>query len=87
MWDTKDDLQSLKSDLVIRVGHTHEVVHNLVEQITKQSNNTSCEIAALWMTGEVGIEEKREERAVRKALDGHGISLKIWQDEKYFVDE
>lgn len=39
------------------------------------------EVTGLWMTDEEGVEEKREERAVRKEVEGRGKTFKLWKDE------
>ena len=41
----------------------------------------------MWMTGEEGVEEKREERDVKQAASEMGTEFKLWVDEKYFIDE
>ncbi|KAK4964466.1 hypothetical protein LTR28_003716 [Elasticomyces elasticus] len=39
------------------------------------------------MTSEEGVEEKREERIVRRVLGEEDKTFKLWTDEKYFVDD
>ena len=36
---------------------------------------------------EEGVEEKREERHVRKVSQKASVDFKLWIDEKYYVDE
>ena len=45
------------------------------------------DVYGIWMTSEEGVEEKREERDVRKAAEGAGKGFRLWRDEKYFIDE
>ena len=45
------------------------------------------EVAGVWMTEEVGVEEKREERDVRDAANDAQIDFKLYIDEKYYIDE
>ncbi|EOD46537.1 putative cryptochrome dash protein [Neofusicoccum parvum UCRNP2] len=69
VWDLKESLGKIGSDLVIRIG---------MERGT---------VAAIWMTAEEGVEEKREQRDARKAAEASGVEFKLWTDEKYFVDD
>lgn len=39
------------------------------------------EITGLWMTSEEGVEEKREERDVKREVEKRGKEFKIWKDE------
>lgn len=45
------------------------------------------DVYGVWMTSEEGVEEKREERDVRRAVEEAGKEFKLWGDEKYFIDE
>lgn len=46
-----------------------------------------AEVTGVWMTEEEGVEEKREERDVRRASNEAGVDFKLWIDEKYLIDE
>ena len=83
VWDLKQSLEDLHSGLVIRVGLIGHVVKELLEAFKK----SDAEVAGVWMTEEEGVEEKREERDVRKIADDVKIDFKLWVDEKYYVDE
>lgn len=85
MWDLKTDLQKHDSDLTIRVGTVGDVVRSVLQGYQDRKDET--EIHGVWMTGEEGVEEKREERDVRRLCDEFKTEYKIWTDEKYFVDE
>ena len=85
VWDLKTQLEKLGSDLVVRVGMVGDVLEDLLKQFKNAQEKAS--VAAVWMTEEEGVEEKREERAARKAAKEAGIDFKLWIDEKYFVDE
>lgn len=80
VWDVKGALESLGSGLCVRVGMVGEVARQLIE--TDELN-----VAHVWMVGEEGVEEKREERDVKRACQENGIDLQLWSDEKYLVDE
>lgn len=84
VWDLKKDLERVGSGLAIRVGRTGQVTADLLQQIKLAGN---AEVYGVWMTGEEGVEEKREENDVRRAVEGVGADFKLWKDEKYFIDE
>lgn len=83
VWHVKKRLANVGSGLEIRVGMVGQVIKELLDAF-KQANT---EVAAVWMTEEEGVEEKREERDVRKAAEGAQTEFKLWTDEKYYVDE
>ncbi|MCJ1311517.1 hypothetical protein MMC25_005189 [Agyrium rufum] len=85
VWDLKKSLEGLNSGLVIRVGMLGQVVKELLDAFAAKS--AEGEIVSLWMTDEEGVEEKREEREVRRAVESKGKDFKLWTDEKYFVDD
>lgn len=60
-----------------------QVINDLLEAF----KNESSEVAGVWMTDEEGVEEKREERDVKRVAEDAGIDFKLWIDEKYYVDE
>ena len=84
VWDLKSDLEHVGSGLTVRVGMTGQVVADLLQHFKKQPD---AEIYGVWMTSEEGVEEKQEEHDVRKAAEVTGTDFRIWNDEKYFVDE
>ena len=83
VWDVKKSLERVGNGLEIRVGMLQDVVRQVVDGF-KESGS---EVTGLWMTEEPGVEEKREERAVRSEIEGGGKEFRLWADEKYFVDE
>lgn len=83
VWDVKKGFESLGSGLVLRVG----LIGDVVQQVLRGFEGSDGEVVELWMTEEEGVEEKREEKAVRKAVEAQGGKFKLWVDEKYFVDE
>ncbi|KAK5191154.1 hypothetical protein LTR92_008873 [Exophiala xenobiotica] len=85
VWELKSELEKLGSGLHIRVGMLGQVVRDLLEQIKQQRGEIS--VSAIWMTEEEGVEEKREERNVRKEAEKAGVDFKLWLDEKYFIDD
>lgn len=85
VWDLKSQLNDIGSNLEIRVGLLGKVVADVVSQIKQQNDKIS--VSAVWMTEEEGVEEKREEREVRRAAERAGVDFRLWIDEKYFIDE
>ena len=85
VWDLKKDLDTVKSDLIFRVGMPGQVVKDLLQAFKKQEDAGS--ITAIWMTAEEGVEEKREERDVKRVSNDAGIDFRLFRDEKYFIDE
>ena len=85
VWDLKERLQKVGSGLDIRVGTLGRVIEEILDQFKQEKQNVS--VSAVWMTEEEGVEEKREERDVRRAAQKAGIDFRLWLDEKYFIDE
>ena len=81
MWDVKKGFENLGSGLEIRVGMVGDVVRTVLD------GYKDGEITGLWMTEEEGVEEKREEKSVRREVEKRGAKFRLWKDEKYFVDE
>ena len=83
VWDLKRSLHNTGSDLTIRVGLVGQVIQELLDAFKKDS----AEVVAVWMTNEEGVEEKREERDVKEAVERAGADFKLWTDEKYYIDD
>ncbi|RYC65591.1 hypothetical protein CHU98_g671 [Xylaria longipes] len=60
-----------------------EVLKALVEGLKQHQQKVS----AVWMIGEEGYEEERDEKSVAEACSALGVNLQIWVDEKYFIDD
>jgi len=85
VWDLKRDLQKIGSDLVLRAGTVGDAVKAALAEYKDRQDG---EVSSVWMTSEEGLEEKREERDVRRLCKDYGIDdFQLWKDEKYFVDE
>lgn len=80
----KQDLGKVGSDLQIRVGTVHDAVRSILDGY---KNHDSVDVAGVWMTNEEGVEEKREEKDVRKLCREFDTDFKLWVDEKYLIDE
>ncbi|KIX10329.1 uncharacterized protein Z518_01411 [Rhinocladiella mackenziei CBS 650.93] len=85
VWGLKSDLEEVGSGLVIRVGTLGQVMRDLLQEFEQEKGEVS--ISAVWMTEEEGVEEKQEERDVRRAAERAGVDFKLWPDEKYFIDD
>ena len=85
VWDLKKSLENVGNGLEIRVGMVGQVVREVLEAY--RNNSRQGEVVAVWMTEEAGVEEKREERDVRRAVEADGKNFKVWTDEKYYIDE
>ncbi|KAI0405539.1 cryptochrome [Xylaria palmicola] len=83
LWNLKESLAKLGNDLTIRIGKLSEVLTSLVEELKQHHKKVS----AVWMIGEEGYEEEREEKSITEACSTLGIDLQVWVDEKYFVDD
>ncbi|KAJ8125499.1 hypothetical protein O1611_g8140 [Lasiodiplodia mahajangana] len=83
LWNMKENLAILGNDLILRVGRHGEVLKALVEGLKEHKKNVS----AVWMIEEEGAEEKQDESDVAKVCSALDIDLKIWADEKYFIDD
>ena len=85
VWGLHDALKDAGSDLCVRVGTVSDVVKGLLEAYGKDGEKG--EVVGLWMTGEEAVEERREENELKAVVEGAGKEFRLWQDEKYFVDE
>jgi cryptochrome len=84
VWDLKEGLERLGSGLCIRVGSTSDVIRELLPQL---NGKPGLNVRAIWMVGEEGVEENREERAIRDICTEADVDFKLWNDEKYLIDE
>ena len=57
----------------------------MLEEFSQHKDEAA--VTAVWLTEEEGVEEKREERDVRRVAKKAGVDFKLWIDEKYFIDE
>ncbi|KAI9655517.1 MAG: hypothetical protein M1821_005310 [Bathelium mastoideum] len=91
VWDLKKQLEDLGNGLVIRVGRLRDVLEDVLKSFkdtsSEQTNRPHSEVAGIWMTAEESTEEKREEKDVRQVAEELEIEFKLWQDEKYLVDD
>jgi len=84
VWDLKQDLEKAQSGLIVRVGSVKDAVQSLIDGYRASKD---AEIAEVWMTSEPTWEEKKEEDAVKTILDKEKLPLRMFVDEKYFIDD
>jgi deoxyribodipyrimidine photo-lyase len=84
VWDLKTDLERIGSGLEIRVGSVKDAVSSILDGYKEHQG---IDVHAVWMTSEEGWEEQEEERHVQSVARGRDVDVKLWTDEKYFVDE
>lgn len=84
IWDLKEGLEKVGSGLCIRVGMVGDVVDDMLRKIDGKGE---IKVGALWMVGEEGVEESQEESQVKKACREADVEFKLWNDEKYLIDE
>lgn len=91
VWDLKRSLERLDcgTGLEIRVGRPSEVLHDMLQWYIDEKNagRSNTDVAGIWMSSEVGEDEKDEEARLGRVANEKGVSLKTWNDEKYFIDE
>ena len=85
VFDLKKTLHGAGNGLEVRVGMVGDVIKSVLEAY--EQNKDKGEVSSVWMTSEEGVEERREEREVKAVTEQHGKEFKLWQDEKYFIDE
>lgn len=84
VWDMKEGLEKLGSGLCIRAGSISDVVKSLLPQL---GGKTGLSVRAIWIVGEEGVEESREERALKELCYEADVDFKLFNDEKYLIDE
>lgn len=83
VWNLKGSLESIGSGLLLRVGKPSDVIGELIEGFSQQEES----VGGVWMTSEEGVEERRDQKSISATCEKHGVEFKLFEDEKYFVDE
>lgn len=64
---------------------------NFAPPCSEVSESSRCrvegDLGGVWITDDDGTEEKREVQALKKITQKHDVELKVWDDEKYYIDE
>lgn len=91
VWDLKQRLEGLNCDsgLEIRVGTVNDVAKDILESYSQLSEEDGSKprISGIWMTHDDGTEERDEEKDVGKTAAKYDIPFKVWEDEKFYIDE
>lgn len=84
VWDLKGSLGHAGNGLEIRVGSPADVVKDALKYLKEKK----VEVHGVWMTGGVVPEDLQDEREVEEVVvEEHGKEFRLFQDEKYLVDE
>ncbi|KAI8956607.1 cryptochrome [Daldinia sp. FL1419] len=83
IWNLKDNLGRLGSDLIIRIGTYDDTLKKLIDGLRLKGFNVS----GVWTIGEEGHEEKRDEKLISETCLSLDIEFRTWVDEKYFIDD
>ncbi|RYP26814.1 hypothetical protein DL768_011532 [Monosporascus sp. mg162] len=83
VWNLKENLEKLGNDLTIRAGALETVLRSVIGKLREKQFN----VGAVWMVEEEGDEEKKNEAALADICSKTGIDLRVWPDEKYFIDD
>ncbi len=83
VWNLKENFEKLGSDLIIRAGAFDAVLKSVIDKL----RGKQFRIGAVWMIEEEADEEKRDESNIVEFCSKAGISVQMWLDEKYFIDE
>ncbi|KAJ3133991.1 hypothetical protein HDU90_005339 [Geranomyces variabilis] len=88
VWELKQDLRTVNSDLHLRVGTIADAVRAILSGYESGSNDGAANyVAGVWMTAEEGTEERRQEHDVRRLCQEFKVGFKLWADEKYLIDD
>lgn len=88
VWDLKESLGKMGSDLVVRVGLGREVVAAMLQQIGARDADGAGKVVGVWMTRDHGNEEMSEERGVRRSVEAVGegaIEFRVFENESYLI--
>ena len=83
VWNLRENLQRLGSDLTTRADPFGEVLQSVINKVRQKK----FKVGAVWMVEEEADEEKRDEAAISALCSKEEVQFGLWPDEKYFVDE
>ncbi|KAI1643618.1 cryptochrome [Daldinia loculata] len=83
IWNLKDNLEKLGSDLTTRIGTYDGVLKTLIDGLRLKG----LSVGGVWAIGEEGYEEKRDEKLISEVCSSLGVDFRTWVDEKYFIDD
>lgn len=83
VWDLKQTLESVRSQLCIRARNLQDVVQSALDSL----NDHRSEVMGVWMTGDITPEELEDEANVRAIVEARSKEFRLFKDQKYFIDE
>jgi deoxyribodipyrimidine photo-lyase len=86
LWDLKESLRAIGSDLVIRPGKVVDVIDAIFQHFAADGFARG-EVVGVWMAREETTEEAREQRDLENLVRSKGKDFRLFSDEKYFMDE
>jgi deoxyribodipyrimidine photo-lyase len=91
VWDLKQKLEGLQcgSGLEMRVGSIADVARDFLEFYAEKGckGGKQPQITGIWLTDDDGTEEKDDERTLKNLAAKHDVAFKVWEDEKFYIDE
>lgn len=97
VWDLKQSLEKAGNGLVIRAGVVEDIISTTIDGLEakpevdstgkESSEERDVDVVGVWMAADEGFEEKQEQEKVRQAVEKRGKEFRLFQDEKFFVDE
>jgi deoxyribodipyrimidine photo-lyase len=91
VWDLKQKLEGLQcgSGLEMRVGSIADVARDFLEFYAERGckGGKQPQITGIWLTDDDGTEEKDDERTLKNLAAKHDVAFKVWEDEKFYIDE
>jgi len=87
VWDLKESLEMVGSGLAVRVGSLGDVVRDALDWFDESEAQFRGQVVGVWMTEDVAVEEKQEERDIKAVIDARKKEFRLFMDEKYFVDD
>jgi deoxyribodipyrimidine photo-lyase len=97
--DLQDSLRKIGSDLSMQAGSPETIIERILHGTSSlgspdgssdrsfSSSEAGGEVIEVWMTEEKTIEEKRDEKRIQRIVEKKGLKLRLFKDEKYFLDE
>jgi deoxyribodipyrimidine photo-lyase len=86
LWDLKESLKAIGSDLVIRPGKAIDVIRAIFQYFAADGFARG-EVAGVWTTREDTMEEAQEQSDLQNLVCSAGKEFRLFSDEKYVMDE
>jgi deoxyribodipyrimidine photo-lyase len=88
VWNVKESLKKCDSDLLIRTGRISDVLRDALDHFEPgPDSEKKAEVVGVWMTSDEGTEEKNDDQLVRAVAEERGKDFRLFDDEKYYIDE